>query len=221
MARMPQAEGNWGEPLEARNPERADGNLADLLDDMVYLLPSCPDLVMRKQLMKVWRLFAEKSGCWKEDVAIPLEAGRVMYPVVSAKGGEVRSVDSAWTVSRLGRRKAAPYVKAVRTEGGWAVAVHGVPPIGFDGEPPTLFLRVTLIPQRNSEAVPQSILDRHGADLAAGAVAYLAMQEGRPWANAVIAAQNLAEWQNALHDAAIRAIAPNGEIDATNYEGWA
>lgn len=215
----------WNPPLEERARERTDAKLADVLDDIVYLLPGCPDVTIRKELARVWRRFAESTSCWKEVLPVPLMAGERLYPVQSAQGGVVKTVDAAFFAKREedGRvlRRPAWRTRAFPGPDGWSVEMNHAPDGQFVAQCPFMELRLTLLPVRNSEEVPPYILDRYGAELASGVVATLAAQEGRGWFNAAIAAQKGIEWRDALNVASLQTIAPNGEIDTHNYEGWA
>lgn len=215
----------WNPPLEERARERTDAKLADVLDDIVYLLPGCPDVTIRKELAHTWRRFAESTSCWKEVLPVALSAGERFYPVQSAQGGVVKTVDAAFFAKRETDghivRRPTWRVRAIPGPDGWVAEMDHAPDEYAVAQWPFMELRLTLLPVRNSEDVPPYILDRYGAELAAGVVATLAAQEGRNWFNAAIAAQKGIEWRNALNSAALRAIAPNGEIDVRNYEGWA
>ena len=214
-------------PLTERNPEREDASVLSFAEELVYRLPGCPDITVRKALMDCWRQFADKTSCWKERPLIPLAAGGDTYAVPTMFGAAVKSLEGLAFCKlddngvRRGYRRMSLF-DAWHDQGGMLmIRLADVPSETSVAAYPYIEARVVLLPNRKSESAPQWVLDIYGPALAAGALYRLASQTNKPWGNAELAAQSFVEWNNALNRAAIRAISPSGRIDAHNYEGWA
>ena len=213
-------------PLEARPAKAGTASVRDLAGDLVYQLPGCPDLAIRKELSRAWRDFAARTSCWRGASAISLAEGVRSYPVPAPFGGTVASVDGVALLCSDNGAPCGPHILLNPRRWAWRqeeglVSLAEAPDAGMVAETPFLEVRATYLPLRDSEDAPRWVLDKYGPALAAGALWRLASLEGRAWANATLAARAFSEWKDALSEASVRAIAPDGEIRATNWEGWA
>lgn len=216
-------ENGFQSPLAAKSsPAKGGEALRALVEDIVYQMPSCPDISIRKELQRAWRDFADRTSCWKATPKVALAAGDDLYAIPTPYGATVKTVDfTAFIAPEGGFRPFRP--REVRPDGGgnWLVRLQVVPDGAFVAKWPDMEIRITLLPWRNDEDAPQWVVEKYGPALAAGAIWRLASQEGKPWSNAALAEQSLSDWRDALNEASIRAIAPDGVIRTTNWEGWA
>lgn len=189
-------------------PELA--TLAELAENLVYRLPLCPDVVVRKTLRAVCREFCSETRCLTADVPIGLEPGVRVYPVPPVFGGvvaEVRSVrigPRALVRGRDWRVSDAPFGAAVELSPALVP-----PPAKEDGgedapPPPSMLVRSSEVPRLESERVPPWFVSRHGDALVAGAMARLCSMQGRAWADANAAAEERARYEDFKSEARMR-----------------
>ena len=87
-------------------------NLGSLADDIIYRVPGCSDLMVRKLLQATWRDFAERACVMKHDFAAALVAGQKDYALdigtssnpgadYAARDYFIKRIESAWVKTQL------------------------------------------------------------------------------------------------------------------------
>lgn len=218
------ADETFKSPLKVSPPGGGDGSLRDLLDDVVYRLPGCSDLMVRKTLAAVWHDFAVRTEAMRFSVHIDIAEGERRYfiPVPAAaslirvRWAAFSPKDARWTSPVPLRHYsvsggANPFIELARPVGRDLVALYS-----------DIFCEASFAPLRNTEDVPQGLLDKYGAAIADGAVYRLCTMSDKPWTNAGIAQQCLVSYENAVNEAALESVErADGEIDTVNRMGWA
>lgn len=207
-------------PLEANPLNSFDTSLTDLVDDIVYLLPNCSDLIIRKELTQCWRIFADRTDAYFTVEKVPLVKGTNKYSIPIPGDYTIKSVfgvyltnDNQDVQGRAFKASIADSILNVTlTPGVQDNILHY-----YD----KLAVEITLLPKRNCESIPIWILDKYGPAIVSGVIYRLASQKGKPWENAVLATQHMIDWENALNEVSVDRLGIGGEIDVTNYEGWA
>lgn len=189
-------------------------SLAELAENLVYRLPLCPDVAVRKALRAVYREFCAETQCLTADVHVDLEPGERVYPVPPVFGGvptEVRSVRIGPRVLAMGRDW-----RVANTPFGAAVELSPAfvpdPPQDADGAaaedpdapPPRMEVRSVETPRLETERVPPWFVNRHGDAIVSGALARLCSMQGRPWADAQTAADERVRYENFKSEARMR-----------------
>ena len=183
------------------------GKLADL---MIYRLPGCSDLMVRKELQRVSREFTRATGGFREILTITPEDDTYTYDLLP-------SFDAT--------------IEMVSTVTMFDVVVAGNLYDVTDGDPARITFHedwfdnaydaaetadltgsavVMLVPEIGCESFPDHFLKRNGEAIVAGALMNLARIPNMPWTNPSMAVSEGIIYQNFLNDAAIRRI--NGMI---------
>ena len=204
---------------EQDSPEIA--SLAELAENIVYRLPGCADVVVRKTLREVYREFCRETKCLTAECRIPLEKGVCVYPVPTAFGGTVESVRSVAVDDReLVERRDYRLDHANRvfllrdyanvpSDG----AYDGIEDGSFrvdrihtgEAHVRPSFLRVTFVeqPRMESEKTPRWFVERHGDAIVDGVLAKLSKDER-------LAAESRLLYENAKSEERMRREYPGG-----------
>lgn len=205
-------------------------DLGSLADDMVYRLPGCDDVMVRKTLQAACREFCEKTAALRFRIPVPFEPGRRAYPVVAPFDCHVKAVRDMrffheWTeTTALGneveRRVLLPADRKWRVDPGPVVVFAGAIAEEDLASRTGFVAEVDCVPGLNCEDLPEPFLDRHGAAIVSGALARLFAMQNRPWSDPAQAAGEKLAFERAANEAAYFALGPRG-ADAVNYGGWA
>lgn len=212
---MPQREDppEWLNPLDepAAGDASPPGSLADLAPEMVWRLPGCADLAVRKALQWAWSEFCVRTGAFRVRVrAEPRGEGPVrllpLAPPVAAH--HVRVVHALARVD-------TPPPRPVPESGhrpGWRARPGGLVEIpAFLAPDGSRFAALCeLAPDPGAESVPLPLLRLHAEALVSGALWMLMSQSARPWSDPASAAAEGVRWRNALSRAARHAVAADG-----------
>lgn len=207
-------------------------NLGSLADDMVYRLPGCDDVMVRKTLQAACREFCEKTSALRFCIPVPFEVGRHEYPVMVPCDCHARAVRDVRFFfvppAEEGHEEMRPAIiladrkwTTMMTVGiGLVVVFPGVITDEFLATRTGFIAEVDCIPGPNSEDLPAPFLDKFGMAIVAGALARLYAMRNRPWSDESQAASERVSFERAVNEAAFSAIGPRG-VDAVNYGGWA
>ena len=207
--------------------------VAELAENLVYRLPGCTDLMIRKAIQDVFREFCRETKCLTAERRIDLEPGRRDYPLFSMFGGAVEGVRSV----AVGRQLLRPGID-YETHGTRPVVVFlapcWLPPESPKSEeeaadgmtmpwtiaersgttPPdeTRTMRVIQeeVPLIGSEKAPVGFVALHGEAICSGVLARLCSMTGRAWTDAQVAAQELVRYENAKSELRMRRETPPG-----------
>lgn len=230
---------------EYKNPfnEEAEGieikHLGDLAGEMVYRLPGCSALMIRKELQQSWYEFASRTGILRFPMKMALVEGKRKYGLTAPCPAAISRVSGFMLAM-----EDADGVHPHRYEWAW----HR---IGYanNGEHATVLLdfnidadflktdnrllcKLECRPLVATEDIPAPMYARWGHAIVAGAMAHLCalntnkynyqVAGNRPWADPALAQQSQIEFENAINEASLDTMRdPRGNINAVNWEGWA
>lgn len=207
--------------------------VSELAENLVYRLPGCTDLMVRKAIQDVYREFCRETKCLTAERVIDLEPDRRDYPLFPMFGGViegVRSVAVGPNLLRLGVDYQAhgerPVVvvlspcwlppKGVAAEEDaadgmrmpWSIAERSgtVPPV----EARRMRVVQEEVPSIGSEKAPPGFVASHGEAICSGVMARLCSMTGRAWTDAQVAAQEMVRYENAKSEARMRRETPPG-----------
>ena len=193
-------------------------NLGSLAEDMVYRLPGCADVMIRKTLQNVYREFCKITWALRSTTVSELVKGTSKYNVI---------IPSQSTVLRVVKVKKGT---SVLQEGTQYRALVGSPakiellsvPTDCD-EGVELSVESVCVPTRGAEDVPNWFEAMYGDALVSGALFVLFAMSGKPWTDESQAKMEGIKWRDALSDASAKSITSsqigNKEINCINYGG--
>lgn len=173
--------------------------LAAFAGEIVYRLPECDDLTVRKTLQSVYRDFCRKACALRTSRCIALEHGVRAYPLPARTADCVVDCiveavfENGMEVGRDGYRA-----------DGCGAVVFEPRLLPGEGETRRVMLTCVEIPKAGSERVPRWFLDRHGDALASGALARLFAMSGRRWSDPSMALDEARKYEYALTEARAR-----------------
>ncbi len=176
---------------EQEKPEFA--SLATLAEGLVYRLPGCDDLMIRKTIREVYREFCDETKCLCGQREIELQSGVTEYPVAPLFGGVVDEIRYVFGGHRYLRvwRDYQPRAGVVAS-----IALRNwVPNKQDDGK--TLFVEAVELPRLESERCPYWFINKHGDAIQNGVLSRLCAMTGRAWTDASIASSSLIRYENA------------------------
>ena len=184
--------------------------LAELAESVIFRVPGCADVMVRKALRNVYRDFCRRSHCLVGVRQISLEYGVNRYPVLPTCGASVYSVRDIY----INRRKIEDY----RVIAGTPVCVEIADKyIVNNGEPQYAVVSTVEMPGLESEDIPVWFLEKYGDAIISGTIAFLAMMTNKPWSDPAIAGAEKIAYENAINDAVISVasggVFANGGID--------
>ena len=185
----------------------AMGSLADL---MVYRLPGCSDVMIRKELQRVSREFCRATGGFKETLALTPVVSTYTYNLVPSYNANIELVTAVTmfglvqSTERFDVSDGDPV--AITFDSGWFDNAYDA----AETADLTGSAVVMLVPEIGCESFPDHFLKRNGEAIVAGALMNLARIPNMPWTNPSMAVSEGIIYQNFLNDAAIRRI--NGMV---------
>ncbi len=209
-------------PLEQEVTPVEFVNLGTLADDMIYRLPGCADVMVRRTLQSVFREFCTVTWAMRATVKIPLIAGERSYRIIIPSQTYILNVVGVW---RGETRHPMTGGRDYSIVTGSPVTLHlpSAPIQEEQDEGVLIEVEVALVPTRGSEDVPMWFADRYSDALISGAMFRLLAMEGRPWSDKAQAAMESIAWQNALSSASVKSISGSQSggirLDAVNYGG--
>jgi hypothetical protein len=208
---------NHNTPLAVQSQPISLTNLGSLASEMVYRLPGCADLMIRKELQHAAIDFCRRSGAFIVEIEALFDENDVAALDVTYSAF-VKNVLSA----RIGNVMLRPESYRV---------TPGDPPfltlmenmfLPAD-EQESVVVEASLVPKSGCEDFPDDFLNRYGTGIVHGAMFRLHSMRGRPWADPTHATLEATEYQNALNDAALnvrrRGIGP-GDLNSRNQTPW-
>lgn len=199
-------------------------SVPSLAEDMVYLLPGCDSVLIRKTLQATYRDFCRRSATLRTWRRVEAEQHVRMCPVVPVLSGVIDCVTRVlfghsrrevrdWRVAGDPPMLELPRVceRYLLDESPGVVWVQDKPNVGAlpvvvdDGERRIvrvhLWVEAVEIPHIGEERAPREFLQRYGDALVDGALARLFSMTGRPWTDVEQARQRGVAYSNALSEA--------------------
>lgn len=199
-------------------------NLAKLAENLVYLLPGCTDLMVRKTLQDVYRDFCRRSCCLVSRRRI--EVSEPKAAICGKYGGVVDCVTAVKCGHRL-LRQGRDY--SVTKDNGMVEIEFSPRMFGWNHHFPWspdhhhhhhhMVVEVDAIelPGITSEQVPAGFIDQYGEILCDGVLGRLMIMTGRPWSDPQQAAMRNLRYENGINDVRVRFYT---DSQAGNGETW-
>lgn len=192
----------WTGPLGEDSQPLQIVNLGSLAENMVYRLPGCSDLMIRKTLQNVYREFCKIStGLRMRADFTRLEGVRdyTLNPIFASV------IDTVTDVSLSTGTRLVANVDYVLVAGGSFISVRLAEGLVTDlagtGETvPTLQVECVLVPLLNCEEAPAWFLSRYADAIISGALYRLFAMGNKPWSDGSQAAQEQVSYNNALNE---------------------
>lgn len=178
--------------------ERDIETLASLAEDIVFRLPGCTDLMIRKTIGSVYRDFCRRTCALVTKRKIGLKSGVACYGVAPFLRGGV--VDCVRSVSTEDGREINTFVAS----DGTIVVEKSYLPV--DGETKNIIVETVEIPGIGCEEAPRWFLDKYGDAIISGTLAKLMAMTGRAWSDAQMAAIENSNFNSALTEARVRSL---------------
>jgi len=191
--------------------------LADIAQNLVYRLPGCSDLMVRKTIQEVYREFCRDTKFFQLVHRGELKSGEAVFGVAplipGGVVGEVREV----SIGHIRLRCGVDYT----VEGISPVTVVLAPSSTPSPEDPEARAHISVLaveyPSMGSEEVPQGFVDAYGDAIASGVMARLCSMANKPWSDMQVAAAEQVRYQNAKSEARMRReVPPDGRIIDTS-----
>lgn len=202
-------------------------SVPSLAEDMVYLLPGCDSVLIRKTLQATYRDFCRRSAALRTWRQVEAEPHVRMCPVVPVLSGEIDCVTRVlfghsrrevhdWRVAGDPPMLELPRVceRYLLDESPGVVWVQDKPNVGAlpvvvdDGEHRIvrvhLWVEAVEVPHLNEERAPKAFLRRYGDAIVDGALARLFSMSNRSWTDGEQARQHGIAYANALSEARLR-----------------
>ena len=210
--------------------------LSELAENLVFRLPGCDDVMIRKTIQEVFREFCRETKCLTAERFIEIEPGRLDYPLPPKFGGVVTDVRAV----AMGVQRLKPGID-YSTYGTRPLVLHLSPrwvphpppqvpegmivPAAVPGEtPPSVPLaerHIHLAPVRvhavqeeipalNSEKAPRGFNAIHGEAICSGVLARLFAMTGRAWSDPQQAAEERINYENATSELRMKHETPAG-----------
>lgn len=181
---------------EAEAPEF--DNLASVAENLVFRLPGCDDVMIRKTIAETYRDFCRRTCVLKSRRRIELSHGERRYPLCPRGDGFI--VDCVIGVTFDNGRELC--------EREYSLCENC---ISFpDRVLPSCHRRVAVevefveIPALGSERIPRGFLGRYGDAIASGVLMRLMAMTGKAWSDPAQAAQEARLYENALTECRMR-----------------
>lgn len=176
-------------------------NLANIAENLVYRLPGCTDVMIRKTIASVYRDFCKRTCVIKTRRRICIEHGKHRYPLVAVVQDCV--IDCICDITR---ENGAPFDGR-----GGEYSIEGSDTIMLpdrllpnEGEKSLIEVTCIEIPKLSSERAPQLFIERYGDAIESGVLMKLMIMSGRPWSDPQQAAQEARAYENALTETRVR-----------------
>lgn len=181
--------------------------LSELAENLVYRLPGCDRLMIRKTIQEVYREFCRETKCLSSTFNYPME-DRVreypLYPMYGGIVGEIRSV-------RIDGRLLTKDSQYTIINGNCPIVVVRHPWVKPPCRPfydhellsrrPLMTVKAVEYPMLNAEESPVWFIERHGESICSGVLSRLMSQTGKAWSDAAQAGAELVRYENAKSEA--------------------
>ena len=198
--------------------------IRNLMENLIYRLPGCTELMIRKELQHTLIEFCEITGVLEIDIPICYQEGVSVYPLNAPSDFTITQINSFRT---NWEKDSFDYLDfTTRQElGNYFISFNRLPNNDDILKNPHLkyIVRCVCVPTINCEDVPESFLQRFGTAIVSGTMARLMSMQGKAWSDVSQAAIKNIEYQNALNDACITK-ATQGKKQNTfakgNFTSW-
>lgn len=173
-------------------------NLASVAENLVFRLPGCDDVMVRKTIASVYRDFCKRTCVLKERRRIDLSRDQCCYPLCPRAEGFV--VDCVIGVTfENGRELHAGEYSLL--DGRISFSKRILPTCR---DRMSVEVEFVVIPALGSERIPRGFMNRYGDAVASGVLMRLMSMTGRPWSDPAQAALEARAYENALTECRMR-----------------
>lgn len=176
---------------ESTTPEY--GNLAALAEDLIYRLPGCDDLMVRKTIRDVYRDFCKRTCVLRTKQNVEVVSGETDYAIHAVH--PFCSIDTVTDVVLNGRKLD---VEGYDFCGGDFLRLDGRFLPDEKEDPYTLEVTCIEIPNIGSEYATHHFINRYGDAIVSGVLMRLMAMSGKAWSDDAQAAMNARLYENAL-----------------------
>lgn len=198
--------------------------LTNLMENMIYRLPGCTELMIRKELQHTLIEFCEITGSLVLRIPIDYKEGANSYlvstPSVNYTIRQINSFSTTW-----GNYKRSTDFAIYKESDKYYVSFNVKPNSNdlLENMRPQYVLECVCVPTINAENVPEDFLKRFSSALVSGTMARLMSMSGKAWSDVSQAAIKNIEYQNALNDACVEKVT-QGRQQITfargNFTSW-
>ena len=187
--------------------------LSSLAENLVFRLPGCTDVMIRKTIASVYRDFCKRTCCFTTRQKITLENGVREYPLYAIISDCIVDCVVGVKVHDVPLDKEMYFFRSEAM----FVSDRELPDEGCAAE---MEVECVEIPKVGCEHAPSAFIQRYGDAIESGVMAKLCMMSGRAWSDANVAAQEIRAYENALTSARARQIGGgNLSSGGLNYLG--
>ncbi len=184
---------------ELESPDLA--SVSELAENIIYRLPGCSDLMVRKTIREVFREFCRETKCLTFECVIELEDGLKHYHAFPMFSGVVTEILSVRIDGRLLKRG---FDYAVLDDGCvrlsdanvWEAPSRNEPSAESYDKPPKMIVKAVEIPRLESEKTPRWFIEKYGDAIVNGVLARLMSMTGRAWTDSAKATEARIIYEN-------------------------
>lgn len=174
--------------------------LAGLAENLVYRLPGCMDVMVRKTLQETYRDFCRRSCCLRVRRQFKVSPDDHTLPLVPVVGGMVDSVADI-SCNRRALVKGRDYEVL---HGLVSLRRHVVPKEGTEERfYPIVSFNQVEIPAIGQETAPKWFLAKYGDSICSGVLSRLMSMSGKAWSDPSQAQSETIRYENAVCEARI------------------
>lgn len=203
--------------VESETPEF--GNISELASRIVYRLPSCDDMFVRRALRDYYVEFCRLANALVTERFISLEVGKAEYPIANlVPDCRIENVRSVRLMNHDLREGVDYSIRAFLSSP--ALSIHWRLLPRSENENRKIAVECLEMPNSGSERAPRWFLRKYGDAICAGALASLFSMTGRAWSDPVQARLELGKWEGNVTAARIGSVSGspfgNGHIDTVD-----
>ena len=191
--------------------------ISDLAENMIYRIPGCDSVTVRKTLQAVYAEFCRESTCLRSHLRIPMKKDIAVYPIPALYGGYVDSVQGV-VISPFEQNYGLDYT----VDDGVPVCVRLVHPPSDMAKNLTLEVFTIEMPMPNTETAPRGIIGRYGQFIVNGVMERLLSMNGRMWYDAAAAQYEHKKYVDGIGSVRQKMLsggqAGSGRVSAMNYD---
>lgn len=203
--------------VESETPEF--GNISELASRIVYRLPSCDDMFVRRALRDYYVEFCRLANALVTERPIPLGVGRGEYPISNlVPDCRVENIRSVRMMNHRLCEGVDYFIRGFLSSPVLEINRRLLP--GSENEKRIMVVQCLEMPNSGSERAPRWFLRKYGDAICAGALASLFSMTGRAWSDPVQARLELGKWEGNVTAARIGSVSGspfgNGHIDTVD-----
>lgn len=170
--------------------------ISTLLEQCLYRLPGCADVMILKELQYTAKLFADVSGALLVTLTNTMETGTLTYDITPETAAAIKIIYSV----RSGANR-VPYNAFTVTESATPTITLTTPYVVNTG---VLTVTCSLTPAEACLAYPDWFIEQYGPAVISGTLARLMNMDGKPWTDKASAVGLSMTFHTGVLDAVVR-----------------